>query len=275
MARFRSRFTGLLCGAAAATVQAAPSFEPPAPVEDGVHFVGAVVGRVPEFWGSRDDATGIAPMARLQLDGERFVQWLGAELTVNLWNHRHWRAGPSLAVRFGRREVSDPVVRALRPVPSTGEVGAFVGYTAPLGPDPRHRWGFNLALAGATGSAYGGLVGSGTVYGLRPVARWLTLNASLGVGFASGGFQRTYFGVGAADAALFPGLDPAGYRPGAGLTDVRALVGAMLHLSPEWHLLAGLRAQRLVGDAADSPIVRQRGDATQWVAGAGVVYLWR
>jgi outer membrane scaffolding protein for murein synthesis (MipA/OmpV family) len=37
----------------------------------------------------------------------------------------------------------------------------------------------------------------------------------------------------------------------------------------------GARAQRLLGDAAASPIVRQRGNATQWVAGAGVVYLWR
>jgi outer membrane protein len=163
----------------------------------------------------------------------------------------------------------------MRPVASTAEVGAFVGYTEPLGRDPRHRWGASAALAGATGSVYRGLVGSATVYWLKPVAPWLTLNASGGVGFAGSGFQRAYLGVGPADAGLFAGLDPAGYRPGAGLTDVRLLAGGMVHLSPSWHLLVGARAQRLLGDAAASPIVRQRGNATQWVAGAGVVYLWR
>lgn len=31
----------------------------------------------------------------------------------------------------------------------------------------------------------------------------------------------------------------------------------------------------LAGAVAMSPIVRQRGDATQWIAGAGVVHPWR
>ncbi|MFN7549720.1 MAG: MipA/OmpV family protein [Pseudomonadota bacterium] len=270
-----ARLGALLLAVAATAAHAAASFEPLVRVEDGVNFAGAVIGRVPEFWGSRDSATGIAPMARWQLQGERFVQLLGPEVTVNLLDDPRWRAGPSVGLRFGRREVSDPVVRAMRPVASTAEVGAFVGYTEPLGRDPRHRWGVSAALAGATGSVYRGLVGSATVYWLKPVAPWLTLNASGGVGFAGSGFQRTYLGVGPADAGLFAGLDPAGYRPGAGLTDLRLLAGGMVHLSPSWHLLVGARAQLLLGDAAASPIVRQRGNATQWVAGAGVVYLWR
>ncbi|MCZ8110041.1 MAG: MipA/OmpV family protein [Betaproteobacteria bacterium] len=279
MALHRGPVATLLLSAAVATATApalgAKNFEPIAHIEEGVNFAGAVIGRVPEFWGSRDNALGVAPMARWQLDGERFVQWLGAEVTVNVLNHRHWRAGPSLGVRFGRREVSDPVVRAMRPVASTGELGAFVGYTEPLGADPRHRWGFSVALAGATGSVYSGLYGSASAYWLKPLAPWFTLNASGGVGFAGSGFQRAYFGVSPADAPLFSGLDAAGYRPGAGLTDVRMLAGGMVHLSLNWHVLAGLRAQRLLGDSASSPIVRQRGNATQWVAGAGLVYLWR
>jgi outer membrane protein len=265
----------LLLSATATAAQAATSLEPIAQIEDGVNFVGAVAGRVPEFWGSRDSATGIAPMARWQLGGERFVQWLGTEVTINLLDHPRWRAGPSLGVRLGRREVSDPVVRAMRPVASTGELGAFLGYTEPLGSDPRHRWGFNVALAGATGSVYSGLYGVASAHWLKPIAPWLTLSATAGLGFAGRGFQRAYFGVDAADAALFPGLAAGGYRPGSGLTDVRAVAGAMVHLSLNWHVLAGVRWQRLLSDVADSPIVRQRGDATQWIAGAGVVYMWR
>lgn len=275
MTRARDPIGGLLLAVAAVAAQGASSFAPIAQIEDGVNFAGAVIGLVPEFAGSRDSATGIAPMARWQLGGERFVQLLGAEVTANVVDHPRWRAGPSLGVRFGRREVSDPVVRALRPVPSTGEVGAFVGYTEALGNDPRHRWGFNVALAGATGSGYSGLVGSASAHWLKPVAPWLTLNANAGFGFAGSGFHRAYFGVAPADTVLFPGLDPAGYRPGAGVTDVRAVAGAMVHLSLNWHVLAGVRWQHLLGDVAASPIVRQRGDTSQWIAGAGVVYLWR
>lgn len=275
MAPRRNPLVGLLLAAAAAASHGATGFAPIAQVEEGVNLAGAVIGRVPEFWGSRDNATGIAPMARLQFGGERFVQWLGTELTLNVLDDPYWRAGPSLGVRFGRREVSDAVVRAMQPVASTGELGAFVGYTEPLGGDPRHRWGFNLALAGATGSVYSGLYGSASAYWLKPVAPWFTFNASGGAGFGGSSFQRAYFGVSPADAALFSGLDPSGYQPSAGLTDVRALVGGMVHLSLNWHVLVGVRVQRLLGDAADSPIVRQRGNATQWVAGAGVVYLWR
>jgi outer membrane protein len=266
---------GWLLAVGAASARAVNSLEPITQIEEGVNFAGALVGRVPEFWGSRDTATGVAPMARWQMGGDRVVQWLGTEVTVNVLDHPRWRAGPSLGVRLGRREVSDPVVRAMRPVASTAELGAFVGYTEPLGNDPRHRWGFNVALAGATGSVYGGLYGVASAHWLKPVAPWLTLSATGGLGFAGSGFQRAYFGVDPADAALFANVGPAGYRPGAGLTDVRAVAGAMVHLSLKWHVLAGVRWQQLLGDAADSPIVRQRGDATQWIAGAGIVYLWR
>lgn len=275
MTSTRTRAAAAVLAWVAGAAHGATSLEPIAQIEDGVNLAGAVLGRVPEFWGSRDSATGIAPMARWHLGGERFVQWMGTEVTVNLLNHPRWRFGPSLGVRLGRREVSDPVVGAMQPVASTGELGAFVAYTEPLGKDPRHRWGVNVALAGATGSVYGGLYGVASAHWLKPVAPWLTLSATGGVGFSGSGFQRAYFGVAPEDAALFPGLGAAGYRPGGGLTDVRALAGAMVHLSMNWHVLAGVRWQRLVGDAAHSPIVRQRGDATQWIAGAGIVYLWR
>lgn len=270
----RAACTMLLSGLVTAA-KATTSFEPISQVEEGVNFVGTVVGRVPEFWGGRDYATGVAPMARLQLHGERYMQWLGTELSVNLLNHPRWRAGTSLGVRLGRREVSDPVIRTLRPVPSTGELGAFVGYNEQLGDDPRHRWGLNLAVAGATGDVYHGLYGSASVHWLKPVAPWLTFSTTVGVGFSGRSFQRAYFGVDAADSGLFSGLESADYRPGAGLTDLRAVVGAMVHLSLNWHVVAGVRWQRLLNGVAASPIVRQRGDGTQWIAGAGLVYMWR
>lgn len=266
---------GAALAVAAASAGAATSLEPIVQVEEGVNFLGGVVGRVPEFAGALDTAAGIAPMARWQLRGERFVQLLGTELTLNVLDHPRWRWGPSLGVRLGRREVSDPVVRQLQPVPSTAELGAFLAYSEPLGADPRQRLGFNLSAAGSTAGAYGGLYGAASVYYLKPVAPWLTLNLNAGIGVAGSGFVRTYFGVSETDAGLFPSLAGAAYRPDGGVTDVRLVAGGLLHLSPQWHVVAGARVQRLLGDAADSPIVRERGRATQWIAGAGLVYMWR
>jgi outer membrane protein len=46
-------------------------------------------------------------------------------------------------------------------------------------------------------------------------------------------------------------------------------------LGPRWFAGAGAFYQRLTGDAADSPIVTQRGDRNQWTVGGGIGYAWR
>ncbi|MDG4551498.1 MAG: MipA/OmpV family protein [Candidatus Contendobacter sp.] len=48
----------------------------------------------------------------------------------------------------------------------------------------------------------------------------------------------------------------------------------MLHLSPQWHLGAGVMYSRLVGDAADSPIIAERGSKNQSIYGVGALYAW-
>lgn len=65
-----------------------------------------------------------------------------------------------------------------------------------------------------------------------------------------------------------------GFGIGAGMRDARGWIVAMLHLSPKWHLGAGVMYSRLLNDAKDSPIVSERGDADQWVYGAGAMYAW-
>jgi outer membrane scaffolding protein for murein synthesis (MipA/OmpV family) len=75
-----------------------------------------------------------------------------------------------------------------------------------------------------------------------------------------------YFGV-TADDSLASGL--AVYTPGGGVRDARAWLVALVHLGPQWHVGAGVLYSRLVGDAADSPLVSDRGSQNQWVYGVG------
>nr|WP_314441722.1 MipA/OmpV family protein [uncultured Sphingomonas sp.] len=87
--------------------------------------------------------------------------------------------------------------------------------------------------------------------------------------FSDARYQRAYFGV-SPQAALATGL-PA-YRPGGGLHSVALAGGVQTQFGPRWGLFGYARGERLVGDAAKSPLVREYGRRNQFSAGAGVSY---
>lgn len=50
--------------------------------------------------------------------------------------------------------------------------------------------------------------------------------------------------------------------------------GVLQSLSLNWHVGVGGVYSRLIGDAANSPITRDRGDLDQFIFGVGVAYAW-
>lgn len=90
--------------------------------------------------------------------------------------------------------------------------------------------------------------------------------------FSDARYQRAYFGV-SPEAALANGL-PA-YRPGSGLHGVALAAGAATQFDERWGLFGYARGERLVGDAAKSPIVREYGSRNQLSAGLGLSYAFR
>jgi outer membrane protein len=64
------------------------------------------------------------------------------------------------------------------------------------------------------------------------------------------------------------------YDAGAAVKDFRITPGLVIHFSYHWHLGVGLRYQRLLSDAADSPVVDDRGSANQFITGLGLGYSW-
>ena len=69
-------------------------------------------------------------------------------------------------------------------------------------------------------------------------------------------------------------LDGAYYEPEGGATAVSITPMAMYHLSEKWHIGGGVRYELILGDAADSPIVDDRGDTNQFMGGISAVYSW-
>jgi len=92
----------------------------------------------------------------------------------------------------------------------------------------------------------------------------------LSASFGSSDYMETYFGVDAEDS--FRSRLPR-FNANSGMRDFSITPGLVYHLNKSWHLGAGVRYMRLIGDAEDSPVV-EVGDENQWMAGLGVFYSW-
>jgi outer membrane protein len=168
--------------------------------------------------------------------------------------------GPAANIASKRKE-SD-VGAPVGTVKTTIEAGAFASYEVSKSFYLRAE-----ALKGLGG--HKGVVGTvGADYVWRDGDRYVV---SIGprVLFSDSRYQRAYFGV-TPEAALASGL-PA-YRPSGGVHGIAAATGVSYQFTPRWGLFGYGRAERLVGDAADSPIIREFGSRTQLSGGLGLNY---
>ncbi|WP_421695447.1 MipA/OmpV family protein [Aestuariivirga sp.] len=88
--------------------------------------------------------------------------------------------------------------------------------------------------------------------------------------WGSDGYMETYFGITNKEAANSPNYNKS-YNADAGFNSVGIAANARYDLTDKWklHLLAGW--DRLIGDAGDSPIVKE-GSENQFYGGAGITY---
>jgi outer membrane protein len=82
-------------------------------------------------------------------------------------------------------------------------------------------------------------------------------------------YQRAYFGVTPGEAAA-TGL--AAFSPGGGVHAVGAMAGYLAQISDRWGIYSYAKYDRLIGDAADSPVVLQLGTRNQFSGGLGLSY---
>lgn len=197
---------------------------------------------------------------------------LGVEFDIS--KNRLLDYGPIIRLNQGRNDLQsadDPVVEALGQVSAAVELGGFVSITRPIGPvrrgPPALLWTARATVTQAT-AGHDGLVVEASTGFIKPSRTWTfigTANAS----YASGAYQRAFFGVDAAGAAA-SGL--AQFDAGSGLRDIGATGIARYTISPRWSATGIMSYARLVGDAADSPIVTQRGTPNQFLFGVNIAY---
>jgi outer membrane protein len=171
-----------------------------------------------------------------------------------------FEAGPVGNIQRGRK--NKDVGANVGKVKTTIEAGAFVQFhpieTIRVRGELRKGIGGHDGLVGDAGADFIWRDGDNYVFSIGP--RVLFSNAK---------FQRAFFEVTPA-AALATGL-PA-YRPDGGMHAVAATSGLTYQFNQDIGMFGYARYERLVGDAARSPIVRQLGSRNQASAGLGLSY---
>ena len=236
----------------------------PAQAQDSYDYrvrVGLGAQLRPEFKGAKDRK--LAPLWDLDIargsNPFRF-EAPGDSFGIRLISNEKFAAGPAANIASGRKnkDVGAPVGK----VPTTLEAGAFAEFY----PSDSFRVrgevlkgiGGHKGLVSALGADYINRDGDRYVFSVGPRL------------FVSDGrYQRAYFGVDSAAAAA-TGLPL--YRPDGGLHGVGLTSGLSYQLTPKFGLFGFATYERLVGDAAKSPIVREFGSRNQLSAGLGLSY---
>jgi MipA family protein len=178
-----------------------------------------------------------------------------------LYDNGRFRVGPTVKIRFPRRERDAPNLRGLA-VKWALEVGAFADYW--LTPWLRTRAEVRQGFGG-----HHGIVSDLTADVVVPVTPQLTLSGGPRLTLATDAAEDPYFSV-TATQAVTSGLPV--YTAKGGIHSWGLGAQALYTLSPQWTTYTYLEYERLTGDAANSPLVTQRGARDQIQVGTGITY---
>lgn len=225
--------------------------------------VGAMAIVVPKYEGSSDyRVLGVPYVAPSFGKGESWVDVQGADdVRLRLFRHGGFEAGPLAGWRFGREESDGARLGGLGDVDGGLVVGGYMAY----------RIGILKPFVSyhhqVTGNDTSGVLRFGTEahFDLAPRVK---LVGTVGGSYADDDYMRSYFSV-TPGQALTSTAGLAAYDAEAGFKDVFVGARAKIALNELWTLSLSARYARLIGDAADSPVVESE---DQWTAGIGVSY---
>ncbi len=229
-------------------------------------------GIYPDFEGSRHSSVHAVPVISLRY--RDMLEVTNNEIKVTAFNHLfapavnsdkpggQLRFGPLISINFGRSEDDSPDLRGLGDVGTSFELGAFISY---LLPSDRFRARLRQDVAGGHKGATLQLDYTHTF--IRG-PRW-SLSGSLGLNGASAAYMKSFFGINPLQAAA-SGL-PA-YRAGTGFKDANGAINGSYVISDNWSVFAHVGYERLIGAAANSPLIKLRGSANNVTATTFAVY---
>ncbi len=230
-------------------------------------FVAIGAGVAPEFDGSDKYEAIPFAIANVKWHGVE-LQLRGLQARLDLLGDSPWDVGPIVNLRGKRDDDVKGPVRRLAEIDTAVEGGGFVGYRFGGGPDGQGEIGIEASFLHDVSGEHEGF--TATVAVSYAAIRWgqIFANVDADATYGDKSYNRTYFGVTRAGSAA-SGL--RAYRPDAGFKDVGAGLTVGYQINERWGVLGRASVTRYVGEAADSPIVKD-GSKTAGLFGLAVSY---
>jgi outer membrane protein len=237
--------------------------------------LGLGAGYFPDYVGSGSSTVQLVPAAvgswcteswgTVELDTASST--VGPTLTWKFLDREDWSLGLQTALRYGRTDqkagglrlnAGSTSLKGLNDIEDVFDLGG----QATLNLAEQTQFYVQARTAGGNG---GWLVESG-IYAEIPLSPRLGIALIPSIAWGDGSYTTKYFGVTPTEAVR-SGF--RAYAPGAGLTGASFEIAAEYGFTREWSLIVDLGYTRLLGDAADSPIVTDR---NQWGGFALIAY---
>ena len=228
--------------------------------------LGAAYG--PDYQGSDDYAA--APLWNIRANDlyhpDTYAQLLGPAFTSNLLPNPHFRLGVAALYRPDYNNVDDNAVQSIRGTQDAFLVGPTMGYDFLTEPKRDAVLEVDVLYDAAHGN--GGIVTPRFRAGSQ-LAEKIRGEGRISATWASGDYMGNWFSVNQRDAAR-TGLDS--YDADEGFKDMTLGGTVSWNFLGAWSLTGIASYTRMLGDAADSPIVDDAGDANQFGLGLLVNY---
>jgi outer membrane protein len=227
--------------------------------------VGLVAMFAPAYDGSKKTRIGPFPYVDIRgLFDDRVFVSITNGIGLKVLNDGPVKAGVTVNYSGGRTSSDDPRLKGLPDVGGAAQAGGFItcsfrpfAFEAQVGRRLGSKPGTTVQLDGSVSAA------------LLPQFH-VSLSADLT--WADSGYQKTFFGVTAAEAAqaTSKGNPLTAYTPGSGLTMASLTAAAVFQLREDWELIARISLQDLVGTPARNSPLTQR--TFQTVLAFGAIY---
>lgn len=235
----------------ALSISDTPDAEPHVDGISGVAGLGVIAA--PAYDGAKK--TKVGPYPYVDVHGffnDRMYLSSVRGIGVNLLDLDRFRGGFALNYAAGRTSKDDPHLNGLRDIGGAAQVGGFLTYS--LKP-----FALEMRIRRRLSSTAGTQVELGASVAAAPLPKLhLSLGASLA--WADASYQKTFFGVTAADAAQATvlGNPLTAYTPKSGLTTAGVTAAGVYQMGRHWGLIGRLELQDLVGSQPKHSPLTQR-----------------
>jgi outer membrane protein len=224
--------------------------------------LGAGVGLAPDYEGSEDYQAVPLPYVSVAWSNHMAINLLGNKAKVNLIPSPIWKGGLIGEYIAKRDDVDNSRVDRLEDVDASVMLGGFFGFEYA-------NWSASIeAMQDVADGNDGAIVRLNGGYRI-PIDQSLSFSLGAFTTWADEDYMSAYFSIDGADSAR-SGLQT--FDADAGFKDVGLNLTASYKPWEHWGFMGLASYKRLLGDAEDSPVVDDEGDANQFSGGVLLYY---